>query len=193
MPLAPPRSRPLSPHRCGPGRASLRTRHRKSAPAECACAAEVHRGPVVLGAVRGAAAASNARRGGVAGSSTSPPSPTPNTSGLGRPLVRPSPTGAGPGGAAGGAGAPVRVRERRPPLPRPALLGGPGRLGLSGGAAPRERQVRGRPTRGQWAWGWDRGPSRLCPQRASRRGGDLAGTTPCPELARDRPSWRGCR
>lgn len=122
-----------------------------------------------------------------------PPPPSPNTSGLGRPLVRPSPTGAGPGGAAGGAGAPVRVRERRPPLPRPALLGGPGRLGLSGGAAPRERQVRGRPTRGQWAWGWDRGPSRLCPQRASRRGGDLAGTTPCPELARDRPSWRGCR
>uniref|UniRef100_A0ABI7VU56 Leucine rich repeat containing 24 n=1 Tax=Felis catus TaxID=9685 RepID=A0ABI7VU56_FELCA len=140
VPLAPPRSRPLSPHRCGPGRASLRTRHRKSAPAECACAAEVHRGPVVLGAVRGAAAASNARRGGVAGPSTSPPPPPPNTSGLGRPLVRPSPTGAGPGGAAGGAGAPVRVRERRPPLPRPALLGGPGRLGLSGGAAPRERQ-----------------------------------------------------
>lgn len=64
---------------------------------------------------------------------------------------------AGPGGA----GASVRVRERRPPLPRPALLGGPGRRGHSGGAAPRERQVRERPTRGQWAWGRDRGPSRL--------------------------------
>lgn len=117
----------------------------------------------------------------------------PHTSGLGRPLVWPSLTGAGRGGRAGGAGAPVRVRvrERRPPLPRPALLSGPGRRGLGGGAAPRECQVRGRPTRGQRAWGRDRGPFRLCTPRAPRRGGDLAGTTPCPELAQDRPALEG--
>lgn len=86
-----------------------------------------------------------------------------------------------PGRRAGSAGAPARERERRPPLPRPALLGGPG---FGGGAKPRERQVRGRPTQGQRAWGRDQGPSRLCPRRSPRRACDLAETTPCPEPAR---------
>lgn len=49
------------------------------------------------------------------------------------------------------------MREGLPPLPRPALLGLPGRRGLGGGAAPRECQVRGRPTQGQRAWGRYRG------------------------------------
>lgn len=88
-----------------------------------------------------------ARRGGVTGTRT------PHTLGLGRPLVPSALRTEDPGGRAGGAGTPVRVREGRLPLPRPALLGQTGRRGLCGGAAPRERQVRGRPTQGQRVWG----------------------------------------
>lgn len=127
-------------------------------------------------------------RGGVTGAL-----PRPHTPGLGRPRrprVRPALATADPGCREGGAGAPVRERERRPPLPRPALLCGPA---FGGGAAPQECQVRGRPTQGQRAWGRDQGPSRLCPRRSPRRACDLAGTTPCPEPARDRPRRSRCK
>lgn len=109
----------------------------------------------------------------------------PHTRGLGRPQLLPALATAGPSGWAGGAGAPVRVRERCLPLPRPALLRGPGRRGLSGGAAPRERQVRRHPTQGQRARG--REPRRVCPPRAPGRACDLGGTTPCPQWPRTDP------
>ncbi|XP_059021370.1 leucine-rich repeat-containing protein 24 isoform X2 [Mustela lutreola] len=115
--------------------------HPKSAPAECACAAEVHRGPGPLGAVRGAAApsgASTARKGGVAG----PSAPSPHLGpGASLHLVWPSLSG---GSRAGGAGAPVRVRERRPPPPPPGAARWAG--------APRAR-------RGSRAAGASGGPS----------------------------------
>lgn len=115
------------------------------------------------------------RRPGGSGSRALPLPP--HTLGLGRPPVRPALATASLGVRAGGAEAPVRLRDRRPPpLPCPALLGGQG-AGLGGGAAPRERQVRGRPTQGQRAWGRDGAVPALPPARTEkgvRPGGDHA-------------------
>lgn len=121
-----------------------------------------------------------AGRGGVAGPSAASPHPGPGASAAPARARHGGPERLG--GRRGGSSARAR---RCLPLPRPALLRGPGRRGLSGGAAPRERQVRRHPTQGQRARG--REPRRVCPPRAPGRACDLGGTTPCPQWPRTDP------
>lgn len=149
MPLAasppPPAAPPPPPARSRPRIAAHA--QPKSAPAECACAAEVHRGPVPLGAVRGAAVsgASTARRGGIAGPSAPSPHLGPGAS-FGLSLAHWGWPGR-PGRRRGGSSARARATPAPPPPGAARWAGAPRArrgsraAGASGEGAPDPRSA----------------------------------------------------